>query len=95
MTQPSRKWWNKKVLVHNEIINGVKTVKVTHPFEWDGTMEELGRRDILKGCKFKIADPDYIPTDRTFELAWEIDDDLLTDGVGEQEPGIEPEEVEE
>ena len=95
MTQPSKKWWKKKALIHNEIIDGEMQVVCTFPFEWDGTMEELGKRDIPKGCKFKVVEPDDIPSDRTFELAWEIDDDLLTDGVGEQAPGIIVEEVEE
>jgi len=34
------------------------------------------------GRPFKIVDISDIPTDRTFRNAWEVDESILTDGVG-------------
>jgi len=46
------------------------------------TIEEVARKDVPTGLPYKIVEDDYIPTDRTFRMAWEIDVNLLTDGVG-------------
>ena len=63
-------------------------VAVLNPsLEWNGSMEELGKKDIPAGLKFKIVEDSYIPEDKTFFDAWEIDESLLTDGVGEQTRG--------
>ena len=59
------------------------TVSVIAPSpNWSGTMEELAQKDVPKGLKFKIVEDSDIPTDRTFRLAWEVDESELTDGVG-------------
>ena len=47
------------------------------------TVEEIARKDVPSGLPYKIVEDDYIPTDRTFRMSWEIDENLLTDGVGE------------
>ena len=80
-------FWNKKCIIHKEISReGKELIAITYPTkEWEGTMEELGRKDIPKDHKFKVVDPDDIPADYTFHEAWEIEDNLLTDGVGEKE----------
>ena len=52
---------------------------------WEGTMEELAKKDVPTGLKYKIVEDSVIPTDRSFRNAWEIDEAELTDGVGEQE----------
>ena len=50
--------------------------------EWSGTMEELAKKVVPTGLKYKIVDDEVIPTDRTFRNAWEVDEKELTDGVG-------------
>ena len=51
--------------------------------EWKGTMDELAKKDVPTGKKYKIVDTSSISSDRTFRNAWEVDETLLTDGVGE------------
>ena len=51
--------------------------------EWKGTIEELAKKDVPTGKKYKIVDVSEVPSDRSFRNAWEIDEALLTDGVGE------------
>jgi|TARA_R110000765_G_scaffold285912_1_gene382589 hypothetical protein len=51
--------------------------------KWEGTIEELAKKDVPTGKKYKIVDTSSISSDRTFRNAWEVDEDLLTDGVGE------------
>jgi len=51
--------------------------------KWSGTMEELAKKDVPTGKKYKIVDASSVSSDRTFRNAWEVDEDLLTDGVGE------------
>ena len=50
---------------------------------WSGTIEELAKKDVPTGKKYKIVDTSTIPIDRSFRNAWEVDEGLLTDGVGE------------
>ena len=71
-----------KIIYKNE--DGSVAVLVASP-EWGGTMEELAKRDIPKGLKYKIVANSVIPSDRSFRNAWEVDEAELTDGVGEQE----------
>ena len=51
--------------------------------QWTGTMDELAKKVVPTGKKYKIVDPSSIPSNRDFRNAWEVDEDLLTDGVGE------------
>ena len=50
---------------------------------WPGTIEELAKKDVPAGKKYKIVDASTIPSDRSFRNAWEVDEAQLTDGVGE------------
>tara|TARA_R100001530_G_C4182886_1_gene119903 strand:+ start:55 stop:267 length:213 start_codon:yes stop_codon:yes gene_type:complete len=50
---------------------------------WLGTIDELAKKDVPTGKKYKIVDASTISTDRTFRNAWEVDEAQLTDGVGE------------
>ena len=50
---------------------------------WAGTMDELAKKDVPTGYKYKIVDTSSIPNDRSFRNAWEVDEAQLTDGVGE------------
>jgi hypothetical protein len=51
--------------------------------KWTGTIEELAKKDVPTGKKYKIVDTSTISSDRSFRNAWEVDEALLTDGVGE------------
>jgi hypothetical protein len=50
---------------------------------WKGTIEELAKKDVPTGKKYKIVDTSSISSDRSFRNAWEVDEAQLTDGVGE------------
>ena len=49
----------------------------------DLTVEEIAKKDVPKGFKYKIVSASDIPTDRTFRNAWVVSESDLTDGVGE------------
>ena len=51
--------------------------------KWAGTIEELAKKDVPTGKKYKIVDASSISSDRSFRGAWEVDEAQLTDGVGE------------
>ena len=47
------------------------------------TLEEIAKKDVPTGKKYKIVEDSDIPTDRSFRDAWVVDESDLTDGVGE------------
>jgi hypothetical protein len=47
------------------------------------TIEQIAKKDVPTGYKYKIVDVSQIPSDREFRNAWTIDEVELTDGVGE------------
>ena len=47
------------------------------------TVEQIAKKDVPTGLKYKIVDASEIPSDREFRNAWTIDENELTDGVGE------------
>lgn len=47
------------------------------------TIDEIAKKDVPAGVKYKIVEDSEIPTDRTFRDAWTVDEATLTDGVGE------------
>ena len=47
------------------------------------TVEQIAKKDVPTGKKYKIVDVSEISSDRTFRNAWEIDESELTEGVGE------------
>ena len=51
--------------------------------KWAGTIEELAKKDVPTGKKYKIVDMSTISSDKSFRDAWEVDESKLTDGVGE------------
>ena len=46
------------------------------------TIQEIAEKDVPAGKPYKIVSADDIPSDRTFRSAWEVDEDVLTDGTG-------------
>jgi len=46
------------------------------------TVEEIAKKDVPTGYKYKIVEDTDVPTDRSFRDAWTVDESDLTDGVG-------------
>ena len=47
------------------------------------SIEDIAKKDVPTGYKYKIVDISEVPSDREFRNAWTIDEAELTDGVGE------------
>lgn len=47
------------------------------------TVDEIAKKDVPTGKKYKIVDVSGISSDRSFRDAWTVDESDLTDGVGE------------
>ena len=63
--------------------NGDRVSIIAPSLNWVGTMDELAKKDVPTGNKYKIVDTSTFPDDREFRNAWEVDESLLDDGVGE------------
>ena len=59
------------------------TIAIIIPADCGLTIEQIAKKDVPTGYKYKIVDVSEISSDRTFRDAWTIDDAELTDGVGE------------
>ena len=46
-------------------------------------IEEIAKKDVPTGKKYKIVEDSDVSTDRSFRDAWVVDEADLTDGVGE------------
>ena len=46
------------------------------------TVEQIAKKDVPTGLKYKIVEDSVISSDRSFRNAWEVDEAELTDGVG-------------
>jgi hypothetical protein len=53
-------------------------------------IEAIAKKDVPAGVPYKIVDVSEIPSDRTFRNAWDIDEALLTDGVGDESNQFPP-----
>ena len=51
------------------------------------TFEEIVKKDVPNGWKYKIVNKDEVPSDRSFRGAWTVDEADMTDGVGTGEGG--------
>ena len=49
----------------------------------DLTVEQIAKKDVPTGKKYKIVYVSGISSDRSFRYAWTVDESDLTDGVGE------------
>ena len=49
----------------------------------DLTVEQIAKKDVPTGKKYKIVDVSGISSDRSFRNAWTVNESDLTDGVGE------------
>jgi len=62
--------------------NGVLAVLCPSPNE-QRSLDEIAKKDVPTGLKYKIVNVSEVPSDRTFRDAWEINESELTDGVGD------------
>ena len=75
-----------KKIIYKRLDGGVSVITPTQEgIDALGGIENLARRDVPTGLKFKIVDISEISADRTFRNAWTINDAELTDGVGSEE----------
>lgn len=58
------------------------TIGILIPTNCGLTVEQIARKDVPTGLRYKIVNVSEISNDRTFRNAWTIDDAELTDGVG-------------
>ena len=47
------------------------------------TLEEIAKKDVPTGKKYKKIEDSDVSSDRSFRNAWTVDESDLTDGVGE------------
>ena len=47
------------------------------------TVDEIAAKDVPTGKKYKKIEDSDVPTDRSFRDAWIVDEEDLTDGVGQ------------
>jgi len=74
---------NQRILYKTDE-GGVAVIIPTKNALAEHTIQEIAEKDVPTGKPYKIVSVDDIPSDRTFRNAWEIDDALLTDGVGSE-----------
>jgi hypothetical protein len=73
---------NKYIIYTNE--KGIISIVIpTQEALQSMSIEQIARKDVPTGLKYKIVDVSQIPSDREFRNAWTIDEAELTDGVGE------------
>ena len=74
---------NKRIIYQTD--EGGVTVVIPTPEALENyTIEEIADKDVPSGKPYKIIDLSFIPSDRTFRNAWEVDETTLTDGVGSE-----------
>ena len=59
------------------------TIAIIVPTNCGLTVEQIAQKDVPTGKSYKIVNVSEISSDRTFRNAWTIDDEELTDGVGQ------------
>ena len=72
-----------KRIIYKNLDNSVSIIIPTPEALEFMTIEQIARKDVPTGYKYKIADVSEIPSDTEFRDAWTIDEAELTDGVGE------------
>ena len=62
--------------------NGILAVTFPAP-NIELSIDEIAKKDLPTGTKYKIIDVTELPDDVEFRDAWEIDEEELTDGVAD------------
>lgn len=69
-------------IIYTEV-SGTVSIIVPSEKELEGrTIQEIADKDVPVGRPYKIVDEADLPADRYFRGAWEVDESILTDGVG-------------
>ena len=72
-----------KKIIYKNTDNTVSIITPTNEALQSMTIEQIAKKDVPTGYKYKIVDVSEIPSDRSLRNAWSIDEAELTDGVGE------------
>ena len=70
-----------KIVIYNDEENRV--VVLVPSTKCNLTLEQIAKKDVPTGTKYKIVNKSFLPNDEDFRNAWEINEAELTDGVGE------------
>ncbi len=73
-----------KVIIFKSDNGGVVEMFPTPDILKTRTIEEVAQKDVPHGKPYKIIDQSELPSDLTFRNAWEVDEALLTDGIGSE-----------
>lgn len=71
-----------KCIVYKNDAGGISVIYPTPEALTLYGIDVIAQKDVPSGVHYAIIDADQLPTDRTFRAAWEVDEALLTDGVG-------------
>lgn len=71
-----------KRIIYKNVNGGVSIVVPMQQFIDSIGVEGIALLEVPAGFPYKIVDTEIIPADRTFRNAWEVDELILTDGVG-------------
>lgn len=71
-----------KVILYKQGNGGVAIIRPTAEALALYGIDAIAQKDVPSGKLYKIIDANELPADRTFRAAWDIDDALLTDGIG-------------
>lgn len=69
---------NERIIYKND--DGVASVVI--PADCGLTVQQIAEKDVPTGKPFAIVDATDIPADRSQRGAWDVDETLLTNGVG-------------
>ena len=72
-----------KKIIYKNSDNSVSIIAPAPEALQSMTIEQIAKKDVPTGYKYKIVDVSEIPSNREFRNAWTIDEEELTDGVGE------------
>jgi hypothetical protein len=72
-----------KRIIYKNLDNSVSVIVPSDEALQSMTIEDIAKKDVPTGYKYKIIEASEIPSDREFRNAWSIDEAELTDGVGE------------
>ena len=72
-----------KRIIYKNLDNSVSIIVPSDDALQIMSIEDIAKKDVPTGYKYKIVDVSEIPSDREFRNAWSIDEAELTDGVGE------------
>ena len=72
-----------KRIIYKNLDNSVSIIVPSAEALQSMTIEQIAKKDVPTGYKYKIVDVSEVPSDREFRNAWSIDEAELTDGVGE------------